>query len=90
MNNFPPGSTVCRRGVVGSVAAVRSAASGAVVDAISDGMLVNSEFVVSQKTGGVGTYIDYHYTSTDVAPAGSIQFYLEDQPYRWDGSVVLV
>lgn len=90
LNNFPVGSAIVKRGIVSVCAEARDATTSTIIDGVNDGMLVNTEFIATQKTGGVTTQVRYHYTSTDLAPAGSIQFYLEYQPYRLDGSVVIV
>lgn len=83
----PVGSLIVKKGLAGAALTLKSAAAGAISEPTTLETLHFSPFVLTQKTGGVATNIEYVYATTDAPTSGVIQFFLRWIPLSADADV---
>lgn len=85
----PAGSIMVRRNLASGALAPAVATAGAVTDPIAataPDMLM--PFIISQKTGGVLTQVEYVYTTTNTPTTGAATFFARWVPLSVDGNLV--
>jgi len=85
------GSVITRRSLVSVALVFNSAAAGAISDPVAaTAPSYFMPFVITQKTGGVQTDIEYTYTTTNTPTTGAITFFARFVPLSEDGDLVAV
>jgi len=83
----PVGTLIIKTGLVATAITVKSAAAGAILESSAVGTSPFGSVIITQKTGGVETDIEYRYTTSDTPTSGVIKFYCEYLPVSSDGNV---
>lgn len=73
----PVGSTITKKGLTATALTLISAAAGAISEPAAAEATYFSPFIITQKTGGIATNIEFVYTTTDTPTSGVIKFYLQ-------------
>lgn len=85
----PVGSLLIRRSVVSVALVLSTAAAGAVTDPVAaTAPDVFMPFVLTQKTGGINSDVEFTYTTTNTPTSGVIQHFIEWRPMSADGNLV--
>ena len=85
------GSFVSRHSLVSVALIVKDAVAGGVKDpvaATAPGMFM--PFVVTQKTGGIATNIEYVYSTTNTPTTGAFKCYIQYRPLSDDGAITAI
>jgi len=87
LTNAPVGSLIVKKGLAAAALTLKSAAAGAISEPTTLETNIHSPFVLTQKTGGIATNIEYVYATTDTPTTGAIQFFLRWLPLSSDAAV---
>jgi hypothetical protein len=83
----PVGSLIIKSGLVATAVTLKSSAAGAILEASGASLSPFTSVIITQKTGGIETDIEYKYTTTETPTTGVIQFFCEYLPVSSDGNV---
>lgn len=74
------GSTIVKKGLAAAALTFNNASAGRVSEPTTLETIYFSPFVITQKTGGVTTDIEFVYSTTDTPTSGVINFYVQYIP----------
>lgn len=81
------GSVISRGRLAATALAFIDASAGRVTESSAVNLQYFSPFVITQKTAGVKTDIEFRYSTTDAPSSGAIQFFLRWLPLSADANV---
>ena len=81
------GSLIVKKGLAAAAVTLKDSVAGAVSEPTTLETEYFSPIVLTQKTGGVATNIEYVYSTTDAPTTGQIQFFCAYESLSADGAV---
>lgn len=81
------GSVISRGRLAATALTFIDAAAARITEASAVNLMYFSPFILTQKTGGVATNIEFRYTTTNTPATGVIDFYLRWIPLSKDANV---
>lgn len=81
------GSVISRNALAATALTFINASAGRITESSAVNLGYSSPFILTQKTGGVQTDIEFRYTTTNTPATGQIQFFLKWLPVSADGDV---
>ena len=74
LSGISPGAIIFKSGLITAVATYKSSDAASVYEPTTLQTSLYTPFIITQKTGGIQTDIEYVYTTTDDPTSGSISF----------------
>jgi len=87
LSSAPVGSLILANVLAATALTLKSSAAGAMLQPAVVNSQIWSPSVLTQKTGGIVTHIEYVYSTTDTPTSGSIQFFAGYLPLSEDGKL---
>lgn len=84
------GSVISRGRLAATALTFIDSSAARVTEASAVNLQYYSPFIITQKTGGVQTDIEFRYTTTNTPATGAAQFFLRWLPLSTDANVVVV
>ncbi len=83
----PVGSMIIKNVLVATAVTLKSSSAGAILEPSTVNQDIFSPIMLTQKTAGVETDIEYHYATTDAPTSGAITMYAGFIPVSVDGNL---
>jgi hypothetical protein len=87
LNGASVGAMVLKVGKAAAALTYKTADAATILEPTTLETMVFSPFILSQKTGGIETDIEYVYTTDDDSTSGAIKFYIRWLPLSSDGAI---
>jgi hypothetical protein len=84
------GSVITRDRLAATALTFINSSAGRVTEASAVNLQFFSPFVITQKTGGVQTDVEFRYSTTNTPATGAVQFFIKFLPLSEDGNIVAV
>ncbi len=82
------GSVIMRKALAATALTFIDSAAARITESSAVNLLFDSPFVLTQKTGGVQTDIEFRYTTSNTPATGVIQFFLKWLPISADAQII--
>ena len=87
LNGISPGAMILKTGLITAVATYKTADAASMYEPTTLQTNIFTPFVVTQKTGGIRTDIEYVYTTSDAPTTGAMQFFAFYVPLSINGAL---
>lgn len=87
LSNATVGSVIARKALAATALTFIDASAARITESSAVNLGFFSPFVLTQKTAGVQTDVEFRYTTTNAPATGVIQFYMTWLPISSDGAV---